>query len=45
MPDHLMLIDHDANVLRVMGIYQGGRALFTQPNTPVKCGGAPQKIM
>ncbi|HAY36250.1 MAG TPA: pyridine nucleotide-disulfide oxidoreductase [Bacteroidetes bacterium] len=22
-----------------------GRALFTQPNTPVKCGGAPQKIM
>ena len=24
---------------------KGGRALFTQPNTPVKCGGAPQKIM
>lgn len=22
-----------------------GRALFTFPNTPVKCGGAPQKIM
>jgi len=22
-----------------------GTALFTQPNTPVKCGGAPQKIM
>lgn len=22
-----------------------GRAIFTQPNTPVKCGGAPQKIM
>lgn len=21
-----------------------GRAIFTQPNTPVKCGGAPQKI-
>ena len=22
-----------------------GRAIFTMPNTPVKCGGAPQKIM
>jgi len=25
--------------------FKGGRALFTQPNTPIKCGGAPQKIM
>lgn len=25
--------------------FQGGTALFTQPNTPIKCGGAPQKIM
>ncbi|TGV05420.1 NAD(P)/FAD-dependent oxidoreductase, partial [Mesorhizobium sp. M00.F.Ca.ET.186.01.1.1] len=25
--------------------FQGGTALFTNPNTPVKCGGAPQKIM
>ena len=24
--------------------FQGGTALFTHPNTPVKCGGAPQKI-
>tara|TARA_B100001248_G_scaffold262649_1_gene260399 strand:- start:12701 stop:13879 length:1179 start_codon:yes stop_codon:yes gene_type:complete len=24
---------------------QSGRALFTQPNTPIKCAGAPQKIM
>jgi len=24
---------------------KGGTALFTNPNTPVKCGGAPQKIM
>jgi len=24
--------------------FSGGTALFTQPNTPVKCGGAPQKI-
>lgn len=23
---------------------KGGRAIFTQPNTPIKCGGAPQKI-
>ena len=23
----------------------GARALFTQPSTPIKCGGAPQKIM
>ncbi|PTQ53596.1 MAG: FAD-dependent pyridine nucleotide-disulfide oxidoreductase [Hydrogenibacillus schlegelii] len=25
--------------------FEGGMALFTAPNTPVKCGGAPQKIM
>ncbi|WP_216827593.1 NAD(P)/FAD-dependent oxidoreductase [Alkalihalobacterium elongatum] len=25
--------------------FKGGRAIFTHPNTPVKCGGAPQKIM
>ena len=25
--------------------FDGGRALFTYPNTPIKCGGAPQKIM
>jgi sulfide:quinone oxidoreductase len=25
--------------------FQGGTALFTMPNTAVKCGGAPQKIM
>jgi len=24
---------------------ENGTALFTQPNTPIKCGGAPQKIM
>lgn len=24
--------------------FQGGTALFTHPNTPIKCGGAPQKI-
>ena len=25
--------------------FRGGRALFTNPHTPVKCGGAPHKIM
>ncbi|MCB0705813.1 MAG: NAD(P)/FAD-dependent oxidoreductase [Saprospiraceae bacterium] len=25
--------------------FKGGTALFTQANTPIKCGGAPQKIM
>lgn len=25
--------------------FQGGRAIFTHPNSPVKCAGAPQKIM
>jgi len=25
--------------------FHGGTALFTEPNTPIKCGGAPQKIM
>lgn len=25
--------------------FKGGNALFTQPATPIKCGGAPQKIM
>ncbi|MBV6404573.1 MAG: NAD(P)/FAD-dependent oxidoreductase [Flavobacteriales bacterium] len=28
---------------RVMKGFQGGVALFTQPATPIKCGGAPQK--
>ena len=25
--------------------FKGGKAVFTNPNTPVKCGGAPHKIM
>lgn len=24
--------------------FEGGNAVFTQPSTPIKCGGAPQKI-
>lgn len=29
----------------VLRNFKGGNALFTQPTTPIKCGGAPQKIM
>jgi len=30
---------------KVINNFKGGTALFTQPTTPIKCGGAPQKIM
>lgn len=30
---------------KVLQSFKGGNALFTQPATPIKCGGAPQKIM
>ncbi|MCB0791196.1 MAG: NAD(P)/FAD-dependent oxidoreductase [Flavobacteriales bacterium] len=30
--------------LRVLKAFKGGNAVFTQPSTPIKCGGAPQKI-
>ena len=30
---------------KVINEFKGGTALFTQPTTPIKCGGAPQKIM
>ena len=33
--------EHTYEVLRN---FRGGNALFTQPTTPIKCGGAPQKI-
>jgi sulfide:quinone oxidoreductase len=29
----------------VLSNFKGGTALFTQPTTPIKCPGAPQKIM
>ncbi len=29
----------------VLQNFKGGTAVFTQPATPIKCGGAPQKIM
>jgi len=28
---------------RVLQAFKGGNAVFTQPSTPIKCGGAPQK--
>lgn len=34
--------EHTWNVVKN---FKGGTALFTQPTTPIKCGGAPQKIM
>ncbi|CAG9309993.1 unnamed protein product [Blepharisma stoltei] len=30
---------------RLVNKFKGGQAIFTQPNQPFKCGGAPQKIM
>lgn len=33
------------HVNTVLKNFKGGTALFTMPTTPIKCGGAPQKIM
>jgi len=30
---------------QLLETFKGGTAIFTYPNTPIKCGGAPQKIM
>ncbi len=32
------------HTFEVLNNFKGGNALFTQPTTPIKCGGAPQKI-
>lgn len=37
--------DHVDYTWKCIQEFKGGTALFTMPNTPVKCGGAPQKIM
>ncbi len=37
--------DHVDSTWEFIRGLRGGRAIFTMPNTPVKCGGAPQKIM
>jgi sulfide:quinone oxidoreductase len=36
---------HVAYTWETIRTFRGGTALFTVPNTAVKCGGAPQKIM
>ena len=37
--------EHVAYTWETIRNFKGGTALFTVPNTAVKCGGAPQKIM
>ena len=37
--------DTVASTWEAIRSFRGGTALFTEPLTPVKCGGAPQKIM
>jgi len=37
--------EHVAYTWDCIRMFRGGTALFTVPNTAVKCGGAPQKIM
>ena len=37
--------EHVAYTWETIRTFKGGTALFTVPNTAVKCGGAPQKIM
>ncbi len=39
------LYDQAPYTWQVLRNLNGGRAIFTQPATPIKCGGAPQKIM
>ncbi len=37
--------DHVDSTWESIQKFEGGNAIFTHPNTPIKCGGAPQKIM
>ncbi|SFF57496.1 sulfide:quinone oxidoreductase [Halobacillus alkaliphilus] len=37
--------DHVDYTWETIRNFKGGRAIFTYPHSPVKCGGAPQKIM
>ncbi len=38
-------VDQCTYTWEIIRNFKGGTALFTSPGTPVKCGGAPQKIM
>ncbi|MBM7109566.1 Sulfide dehydrogenase [flavocytochrome c] flavoprotein chain precursor [Brevibacillus laterosporus] len=37
--------EHVSYTWECLRTFAGGTAIFTHPNTPIKCGGAPQKIM
>lgn len=37
--------EHASYTFECLKNFKGGKAIFHSPNTPVKCGGAPQKIM
>ncbi len=39
------LVDYAPYTWECLHNFKGGNAIFTNPNTPIKCGGAPQKIM
>ena len=38
-------LDHAVRTWQTLEEFKGGNAIFTFPGTPVKCAGAPQKIM
>lgn len=38
-------LEYSEKFNRLASDFKGGEALFTQPSTVIKCGGAPQKIM
>lgn len=38
-------VDTVGKTLKAIENFKSGNALFTFPNTPIKCAGAPQKIM
>lgn len=37
-------VDYASTTAKYIDEFKGGNAIFTQPSTPVKCAGAPQKI-
>lgn len=36
--------DHVQKTDQFIKEFKGGNAIFTQPSTPIKCAGAPQKV-
>ena len=47
-PNHVVSIysrKYVRNVYNALNHFRGGQAIFTFPATPIKCPGAPQKIM